>query len=252
MSSIRQSARRQDRSGCCCRQFCAPSEVQALQSSGREGHWLAGEELAQFSRLRSPRRRRDWLAGRLAAKQLIRRYLSHELRLSLAASQILIGYDRLGRPLAHLKAGAKGHQPQAAALLARLFLSLAHSEGWGLAALSGAGEIGVDLQRVHPLRAGLAQRILTPGERDQLNRRFPRRDPEALLLYWTLKEAALKALGFGLRLPMRAVQVELAPRSGRARLRIELPGGPRYAVATYRSEPTGFQAALVRLQNEPS
>ncbi|HED04910.1 MAG TPA: 4'-phosphopantetheinyl transferase superfamily protein [Candidatus Fraserbacteria bacterium] len=252
MYSITQSARRQDRSGRCCRQLCAPGEVQALQSSGREGHWLAGEELAQLARLRSPWRRRDWLAGRLAAKRLIRRYLAHELRLSLALSQILIGYEALGQPRASLASPAGERWPQAADLLKELSLSLAHSEGWGLAALSGAGEIGVDLQRVRPLRVGLAQRILSPSERARLAERFSCREPAALLLYWTLKEAALKALGFGLRLPMRAVQVELARQSGRARLRIELPGGPRYAVAAYRSEPPGFQAAVVRLQDEPS
>ncbi len=225
-------------------QLCAADEVTLLQKSGELSDWLASSERAMVARVRSAKRRKDWLAGRLAAKRAIARYLEEVHRLSVPAAQIVIGYDEQGRPRSQLLSTN--------AFVEDLSLSLAHCDGWGLAAVADrprTGHIGVDLQRIRPVRPALVERILTASERMQLSERFAGREIEGFFIYWTLKEAALKALGIGLRLPMRALDVALAAQAGRAKLRIRLPIGSPTAEAHYWMEPIGFQAALVQLKS---
>lgn len=81
-----------------------------------------------------------------------------------------------------------------------LSVSLSHTGGAVLAACSVAGPVGVDIERVRPLRrpADLAARILDPADLARWRTR-PRAEREtALLRRWTCKEAVLKAAGCGL------------------------------------------------------
>jgi 4'-phosphopantetheinyl transferase len=80
-------------------------------------------------------------------------------------------------------------------------------------------EVGIDVELVRPLRRrdGLARRICTDGELEAFGR-FPEEQRDAeLLRLWTCKEAALKAIGIGLRGGARNVEVAHAS-DGSARL----------------------------------
>jgi len=99
---------------------------------------------------------------------------------------------------------------------ARHCLSIAHSGGWGLAAVveKPGWLIGVDLERRRTLRAALAARVLTPREQSRRGATIPQ---------WTLKEAAIKAIrGSVLELLTDAAAVEVLSyrRSGWCRLRL--------------------------------
>ena len=63
--------------------------------------------------------------------------------------------------------------------------------------------VGADLERERPLRHDIAERICTPAERAALRTAADR------FVLWTGKEAAVKAAGLGLRLPLRTVEVGL-------------------------------------------
>ncbi|MCI2429967.1 4'-phosphopantetheinyl transferase superfamily protein [Candidatus Acetothermia bacterium] len=163
---------------------------------------LTPQETLAFQRIAAPARREDWLAGRRAAKELIRRSLLEAAGLELAPSQIEIVNDESGAPILTSplpdrervqgegfpcplgKKGAAGLGPT---------ISLAHSAGHGLAGLTTHGSIGVDLQQIRPVRADLSERVLSEHERDQLAHYFPEHRSEGLLVFWTLKEAAIKA-----------------------------------------------------------
>lgn len=153
--------------------------------------WLTPSEFSIFQKIRAVTRQQDWLAGRLAAKKLVQHYL-RRAGLELTLSQIGIGNDEHGAPFVDLFPG--------------LCISLAHSAGHGLAALTTHGSIGVDLQRVRPVRADLAKRVLAECERKQLAR-FSQH--EGLLILWALKEAAIKVQRARPAPPQRRISVAL-------------------------------------------
>ncbi len=74
--------------------------------------------------------------------------------------------------------------------------SLSHTRG-AVAAAIGTGPVGVDLERVRPLKAKLPQRVLSPSELAWFQDRGQR--PEDFFTLWTLKESYYKYLGTGLR-----------------------------------------------------
>ncbi|MER5353649.1 holo-ACP synthase [Kitasatospora sp. NPDC002551] len=64
-------------------------------------HCFAAEELARAERL-GPGRRREYLAGRFAAKEAVLKMLGTGLLRGIAPREIAVGQDRAGRPLLHL------------------------------------------------------------------------------------------------------------------------------------------------------
>ena len=154
--------------------------------------WLTPAEQGFLAQLERPRRRADWLAGRLAAKLATRQALEEAVDLA----QLSISYLAGGRPGA-TRRGAR---------LPGLWLAISHSGGFGLAAASsGPRPIGIDLERESGWAGELSAYALSPAERARLPAAAGERE---VLAHWTLKEAALKALGLGLRVHPRRLEVE--------------------------------------------
>ena len=85
--------------------------------------------------------------------------------------------------------------------------------------------VDVELQRAVPDALALAARNFTPAEyADLRSLEGPERDV-AFLRCWTRKEACLKAIGCGLSIEPRLVEVGQTP--GRSRARIPTATGPR-------------------------
>jgi len=142
-------------------------------------------ELTRLRSFRSARRRRDWLAGRLAAKRLIIDWHGHLP--DLRPAEVEIAYGPSGEPRAIVRGEPLGG----------ISISIAHSFGHGLAGLSEPqteGRIGVDIERICPVNPKLKGRILGVEELEEFEARFAGSINEGLILYWTLKEAAVKAL----------------------------------------------------------
>lgn len=92
---------------------------------------------------------------------------------------------------------------------AALDYSVSHTRAWVMVAVVGEGHVGADLDARpadHDLD-DLAAAALTPAER-RAWRRVPARDrADALLAYWTRKEATTKLTGHGLTIPLRDLDV---------------------------------------------
>jgi 4'-phosphopantetheinyl transferase len=171
--------------------------------------WLGEAERAFAAALERPQRRADWLAGRLAAKLAISQVLEEAIELA----QLSVASAPGGRPLA-----TRGRA------CLPIHLTISHSRGVGLAAASsGPRPIGIDLEHrtgwIEELRdyaLGSAERARLPAAAGE----------QEVLAHWTLKEAALKALGLGLRLHPRRVEVEgvCADPAGAARWSLSTPG----------------------------
>jgi 4'-phosphopantetheinyl transferase len=94
-----------------------------------------------------------------------------------------------------------------------LSFNLSHSHGLGAVAIVRGREIGVDVEKIRPEFAGeeIAKRYFSSKEVDELRRLTDERRAEGFFLCWTRKEAYVKALGEGLRLPLDSFSVSLTP-----------------------------------------
>ncbi len=138
-------------------------------ASQDSSEWLTAGELALCDAPASPRRRADRLAGRMALKRLL--------------------WEEFGVSPLRFEIGSDGPAPALSSWPGPtgLTVSLSHSAGAGAASwawVDTEGTVGVDLQHVRPAHPGLRARILTENEQAQ---------GADTLLFWALKEAAIKA-----------------------------------------------------------
>ena len=117
---------------------------------------------------------------------------------------LLGGYLGCAPEAVALEAGAGGKPALASPETLRF--NLAHSEEIAMVVIAGDRDVGVDVERIRPLRSGpgLARRVLSAGELEDLGSEPDQTD---LLACWTRKEAVLKALGAGLRRDPATVEV---------------------------------------------
>lgn len=119
--------------------------------------------------------------------------------------------------------GANG-KPQVGA---RLRFNLAHSDNVAVCALALDREVGIDVERVRPVRNldALARRVLS--EREYVAFRASGSE-EAFFTAWTRKEAVLKARGEGLRREPATVDVSVDPEGWTVQA---FDAGPGYIAA---------------------
>lgn len=159
-----------------------------------------------LARCRTAKRRREFVAGRLAAHEALER-LVPGLRAQVTART---GGPDAGRPV--LVPGQE------------LALSITHSTGLAVAALArGPGALGVDLEARVDAGEAFLEEAFAPGEHARyLALHAPL---HATTAAWALKEAVLKVWGVGLRAPLQkvALRPELLQASpGRLVLRVGL------------------------------
>jgi phosphopantetheinyl transferase len=139
------------------------------------------------------KRRREWLLGRLAAKDAIRLLLKEQHGLELCPSTIEIAADEYGRPIVW------GELVES--LGCRLSISIAHSGG-GAVAIAGDCDdhngVGIDIERVGQSPDGLERITLSIKERALLSTVPPSKRDEWFLRLWCAKEAVAKAVGRGM------------------------------------------------------
>lgn len=165
--------------------------------------YLSPSERDAFESL-PEQRRVSWLLGRVAAKQAVSRHLVCRDRAAIDPAAVVVENDRHGCPIVHV-AGARSagdglrvsiaHKPSVAvAAAATLHVPQPSPDGAG-APCSG---IGIDIEAVNPRSRtfertvlSIAERSLRPGSDDDRDTWLTR--------LWTVKEAAAKATGLGLR-----------------------------------------------------
>lgn len=195
---------------------------------------LGTRERAQWAALTGVAKRRcEWLLGRAAAKDAVRRLLALRFGLALAPADVEILPDAYGRPEVH---GAwrdrLGLQP---------VVSIAHSGGVGvaLAALDGRSFIGIDIEQLSTRSEGYATVAFAPQERQLVSGLDEEARREWHLRMWCAKEAVGKALGRGLASGFDAFRVEETRADGAvcvaldARLVGEFPMLARKPVIAY-------------------
>jgi len=158
--------------------------------------WLSPAEHAVLAGFRFPKRRDEWLLGRYAAKALLRSLPEYR---ALPPQAVEVRNDPQGAPGFVLPDG----------LAPTGCLSLSHSGPYALAALVRLPDLrpGADLEKVEPRSEAFVEDYLTPCEREMVHAAPPEERAFVATLVWSMKEAMLKALGVGLRLDTRRVEV---------------------------------------------
>ncbi|MHB9097256.1 MAG: 4'-phosphopantetheinyl transferase family protein [Syntrophales bacterium] len=170
--------------------------------------FLDAEELIRLKRIRVPGARRLFLAGRILVRTALSRYADRP------PADWRFVRSRDGKPGIDPLPGPSD-----------LTFNLAHTAGAAFLAVTRGREVGVDVERRdRAVKAReLVRRYFSPAEKVVLQKLPEGRLGDRFFLYWTLKEAAVKALGRGLALPLDSFGFQLA---GRRPYRIGFTGFP--------------------------
>ena len=178
-----------------------PEQLQVFLHPQPLESWLTESERSRLCSLRSPARRTDWLAGRLAAKQLLRDYSLQTQNILLKLNAIEIYNDASDVPAFNIHLDSS---------IVDVNISIAHSHGHGICALSETtklGYVGIDIEKIRPLSEGVLRKFLSEEEMAQLCHRPISDLSENAIAYWTIKEAALKSLRTDQSLSLRDLRV---------------------------------------------
>jgi acyl transferase domain-containing protein/phosphopantetheinyl transferase len=152
--------------------------------------------------LKFEKRKVDWLIGRIAAKDAVRRLVFSRLQLSIGPLDIEIDQDERRRPIVRLAYGG----------IPEILISISHSDGLGLAlaSFSADGNPGIDAEIVETREADFAARFLGKAELDYLASCSQTLKEAELSRLWSAKEAVYKALGGCLEMTSFTVETPIS------------------------------------------
>lgn len=150
---------------------------------------LSSEEADQAQRFHFERDRRRYLVSHAALRCILGGYLD------LPPQSISFRFSRHGKPSLRDHGG--------------LYYNLAHSHELALVAVTGLGEVGVDIEHVRPLEDmdSIARHSFSEHEYGQLQALPAGQRLRGFFLCWSRKEAFIKALGEGLSYPLQQFSV---------------------------------------------
>jgi 4'-phosphopantetheinyl transferase len=169
---------------------------------------LTDAERARFDRYHGEADRRMFLLGRVMSRGLVGQALN------------------VGAGDWEWREGAHG-RPEIAHPPTPVRFNLAHSAGLVVCAIARGREVGVDVEDLQrpATDPGMVNRYCAPAEAADIEAQGDRwRD--RFLIYWTLKEAYLKARGLGISVPLRDICFVLDPPPVRVTFLGSLAGTP--------------------------
>jgi len=169
---------------------------------------LSADEKQRLARLQVASMRQQFVVTRASVRTILSGCFPE-----IAATDWVFDRNPWGRPVI-ANPEAKG----------RVSFNISHTEGLIVIALSGSGEVGVDVERAsRETRAlALADRYFSASEAAVLRAKSAKEQQQHFLDLWTLKEAYIKACGKGLAIPLRSISFTLND----ADLRVAFDEGP--------------------------
>ncbi|MCG6957562.1 MAG: 4'-phosphopantetheinyl transferase superfamily protein [Gemmatimonadetes bacterium] len=183
--------------------------------------WLTDREAEVYRGLSFSRRAADWRLGRWVAKGAVAAALDRD---AAERRGIEVLASPGGAPVARVvEPGSEVH----------VAVSLSHCGGLGFAAAThGRLRLGCDVEAIEPRSEEFVRDYFTADEQRWILAAGADASFRANLL-WSAKESALKALGEGLRMDTRSVEVEAVAPPGDSPdawrpLAVEAPGGTSF------------------------
>ena len=151
------------------------------------------------------KKKESWICGRVAAKDAIRSYLWDKgYAGDIFPAEIFIVNDESGRPIIREMPGDK-----------KLFLSISHRDGFGIACVSETAEIGIDVELIEPREESFEKIAFSPKEIEMLPKASR---SEWITRWWSAKEAYSKSKGHGLKGDPKNFQIT---ELGEERIKVE-------------------------------
>ncbi|HMK37470.1 MAG TPA: SDR family NAD(P)-dependent oxidoreductase [Desulfomonilaceae bacterium] len=178
---------------------------------------LGQEESKEHTRKMTPKRAAEWLAGRIAVKKGVQRFLAAVNEPAVQHKGIRVIQDDQGKPRVEL-VGRPG--------LSLADVSISHSNGLAMAAAAVPGEfagLGIDVEKVEVRSDAWVkdyfadEEIRSAGDAETRWVKFTK--------MWSLKEAALKAIGTGLRFDLKDICITSLDDTGKAGLEFRNEAG---------------------------
>ena len=181
-------------------------------------------------------RRTEWLFGRIAAKEAVRRYLKDFFQARWSSADIRIWADDSGKPHA---LGAWNDY-----LATRLDVAIAHTAQFVVAVAAANARVGVDVESVQrDLSEEFVAGVFTPDELELAAESA--KASQTLIRFWCAKEAVSKALGTGIRYsPREMVVTSYLADAGTVVVR--LGGAWAEAFKSFRGRDIGVTVKTVR------
>lgn len=161
-------------------------------------NYLTPYELERLGHLRFPKRRAEWLHGRWTVKYLLRH--SDQAFANLTPTIVQVKNEPEGLPFLERFSNTERIPAN---------ISLSHRDHRAFCALTSTLDlkIGVDMELVEARPPSFLEDFFTPREFQQGNGYGDELRDLWFTLIWSLKESMLKALGTGLRLDTRCVEI---------------------------------------------
>jgi len=159
---------------------------------------LSAVETAVFAKLKSEKRRRDWLLGRWTAKQLIQTVVWQEKgeEIAFVDFSVLAGAD--GAPEVHCQLPIDDCQ-------LTISISHAHETAFCVVVQRSSWPLGADIEWVEPRSDNFVADYFTVTEQEMIAQVDLDKRDLLITAVWSAKEAALKAIHQGLKVDTRCV-----------------------------------------------
>ncbi|MEM6533779.1 MAG: SDR family NAD(P)-dependent oxidoreductase, partial [Myxococcota bacterium] len=217
------------------------SEIEAKLDKDKRGtleKYLSPTERGRFDALKTRKRQLEWLAGRIAAKRLIREVHFSGEGAVVSYAAITVQTNSLGAPEITI-VGEKGEEPR---------VSISHSAGVAAALVAREPGLapGIDVEAIESRSDAFVRDYFTEFERGQIEREPARRDARVTAI-WAVKEAIMKSLGIGARVDFRQIEVTLVDEGSTLSATVEYRGK-----ALERARELGAGAAQTVIETQGS
>lgn len=148
---------------------------------------LSPAELKRFHRIKVARKQQEFLSSRMLLRHIVESYTSY------CCDSVEAVPDKMGRPFFYFNK-EKIH----------LYFNLSHSQDIICCAVSARAEIGCDIEFIKKRKyiEELTRKVFNDSELDFYKSLRPTDRLSFFYRTWTLKEAYVKAVGKGLRIPL--------------------------------------------------
>ena len=174
---------------------------------------LAKSERREFASMTGGTARcTEWLFGRIAAKESVRRFLAANYQARWSDADVEIYRDDSGKPHPIGKWNDL--------LSSKIDLAIAHTAQFVVAVVAANARVGVDVEACdRDLSDEFTRGVFTPEEQELATRVADA--PNAILRFWCAKESVSKALGTGIRYSPKELLVDsFLPDTGEMEVRL--------------------------------